>query len=111
MKEPGFLEGRLIRKENRVVIQNEAGEKNLTGKESLIKTAYRPICAKNGYTLLEVELITGKTHQIRAHLAWSGHPLQGDERYGGRQADVFGLEAVGLSFRDPESGNYLTITV
>lgn len=56
-------------------------------------------------------LTRGFRHQIRAHLAWSGHPLQGDERYGGRQADVFGLEAVGLSFRDPESGNYLTITV
>lgn len=97
LKEPGFLEGRLIRKENRVVIQNEAGEKNLTGKESLIKTAYRPICAKNGYTLLEVELITGKTHQIRAHLASIGHPVIGDAKYGdlavNRQLkECFGLQ-------------------
>lgn len=48
-----------------------------------IKTAYRPLKAlDNNLTLLEIHLITGRSHQIRAHLASIGHPLLGDFKYG-----------------------------
>ena len=47
-----------------------------------IKTKYRVINAKNGLSLIEVELLTGRTHQIRAHMAHIGHPLLGDGKYG-----------------------------
>ncbi len=61
---------------------NKVTIKKQPGSGDYIKTAYRPLQANDRYTLLEVELITGKTHQIRAHLASIGHPVIGDFKYG-----------------------------
>ena len=47
-----------------------------------IRTKYRVLAEKNGLALTEVELLTGRTHQIRAHFAAIGHPLLGDGKYG-----------------------------
>ena len=47
-----------------------------------IETSYTSVQAKGTYSLLEICLITGKTHQIRAHLASVGHPVIGDRKYG-----------------------------
>jgi 23S rRNA pseudouridine955/2504/2580 synthase len=61
-------------------------------------------------TLLEVQLITGRTHQIRVHAAYAGHPVAGDEKYGdpdyNRQLRAFGLQRIflhahSISFEDP----------
>ena len=53
-----------------------------TQEYDVITTAYRSLEAKEQYSYLEIELITGKTHQIRAHLAAIGHPIAGDRKYG-----------------------------
>ncbi len=47
-----------------------------------IETAWRPLSYYGNVTLLEIDLITGKSHQIRAHLASIGHPILGDPKYG-----------------------------
>ena len=52
-----------------------------------IITGYRVQSSKNGASLLEVELFTGRTHQIRAHLSHIGHPLLGDGKYGVNRDD------------------------
>jgi len=50
-----------------------------------IETEYEPVMSSETFTLLKVKLITGKTHQIRAHLSSIGHPIIGDEKYGDRK--------------------------
>jgi len=49
------------------------------GKESL--TLYRCLQRFEGYSLVEASPVTGRTHQIRVHCAWAGHPIAGDDKY------------------------------
>ncbi len=71
-------------------------------------THYRRLRTKNGRTLLEVRPETGRQHQIRAHLAWLGHPVTGDERYGTR-GRTMGLHALRLTIPSPTADAQITI--
>lgn len=61
-----------------------------------IETEYRPLACRRGTSYLEVHLMTGRTHQIRAHLASTGHPIIGDYKYGDRNLNQFFKKTYGL---------------
>jgi 23S rRNA pseudouridine955/2504/2580 synthase len=81
--------------ERRVAV-TERGRSALTRVRVLKRTAE--------FSLLEVRLLTGRTHQIRVHLAHVGHPVVGDEKYGGGAAKRLLLHAAKLAFRHPLTG-------
>ncbi|MCQ2513116.1 MAG: RluA family pseudouridine synthase [Lachnospiraceae bacterium] len=62
-----------------------------------IITQFQPLKANDDYTVLEVDLITGKSHQIRAHLAYLGHPLVGDSKYGDKVTNAYFRRNYGLN--------------
>lgn len=64
---------------------------------TLIKTEYSPICTNDTYSFLRIKLITGKTHQIRAHLAYIGHPIIGDVKYGDVETNKLWKKKAGLT--------------
>jgi 23S rRNA pseudouridine955/2504/2580 synthase len=61
----------------------------ITENSKLIKTRYKVIAEDRKTSLVEVELLTGRTHQIRAQFAHIGHPLVGDVKYGAKKADHY----------------------
>jgi 23S rRNA pseudouridine1911/1915/1917 synthase len=84
------------------------------GKPLKALTRYRVIERKGGRTLVELELITGVTHQLRVHLAHLGHPVIGDDRYGERPdpgSKAFCLQASRLTFVHPRTGEKVDVMV
>lgn len=91
-KESGILRGYITKNEskNKVTVHQSPVE---GGKEILTK--YRVLSYSGGFSLTEVELMTGRTHQIRAHFASIGHPLAGDTKYGAKKTpDRFPYQAL-----------------
>jgi len=77
-------------------------------------TRFRRLATCQGVSFLEIDMVTGVTHQIRVHLATVGHPIVGDSLYGNEHAQMLGLNrhflhAFRLNFRHPRDGRSLRI--
>lgn len=111
-QEAGRIEAAIGRREHD---RKRMGVKTAGGRTA--RTAYRVLRRLPGMTLVELGLETGRTHQIRVHLAHIGHPVVGDEVYGGRRkrrgaagvppAPRQLLHAWRLGFRHPARGEWL----
>jgi 23S rRNA pseudouridine1911/1915/1917 synthase len=92
------------RRRMRAIIGKSPRSKGQKGWLAL--TRFRKLYDSDGLSLLEIEMETGVTHQIRVHLAAIGHPIVGDFLYGGEGRESFGLDrhflhAYGLKFFHP----------
>jgi 23S rRNA pseudouridine1911/1915/1917 synthase len=107
-EESGLIDAPLGRdprdRKKMAVVQNDHGRP--------ARTHYRVRERYPGHTLLEVSLETGRTHQIRVHLAFAGYPVAGDPLYGQRhnllRLTAQALHAYRLTFAHPRSGEQLT---
>tara|TARA_Y100000588_G_C14182648_1_gene894362 strand:+ start:218 stop:1117 length:900 start_codon:yes stop_codon:yes gene_type:complete len=80
VKEAGTVKGWLVKDEQKNKVRLSKDQQN--DKAKYCHTDYRPIKHVGKYTLLEVELHTGRSHQIRESMRYIGHPIVGDKKYG-----------------------------
>ncbi len=80
------------------------------GKEAV--THYEPLKQKDDFTVVKLILETGRTHQIRCHMSYIGHPLMGDDLYGGslQKLNRHALHCGYISFTHPITGEILEFT-
>ena len=101
-----FLKKNEAQNKSFVVAENVVGAKNA-------ELVYKVLAASDHYSLIEVELLTGRHHQIRAQLASLGCPIKGDLKYGAERSNPDGsihLHARSLKFQHPVSKEFVTIT-
>ncbi len=115
-QDSGRIEAAIGRREHD---RKRMGVRREGGREA--RTAYRVVRRLAGMSVMELDLETGRTHQIRVHLAHIGHPVVGDQVYGGRRerrraasgvlhADRQMLHAWRLGFHHPRTGAWLEVT-
>lgn len=78
------------------------------GKEA--KLEYELICYKNNYSLVKINLITGRSHQIRVQFSSRGYPLYGDQRYNKQDKNQIALFSSSIEFTHPVTKEHLTIS-
>ena len=103
--EEGVIDAPIARERESIILRcvREDGQPSVT--------RFRRLRYSGGYSLAEVVPETGRTHQIRLHFAYIGHPLAGDDMYGGSLVHI-GRQALhcgSLTFTEPETGAEVTV--
>lgn len=101
----GTIDAPIAREQESIIVRCVRGD----GQRAV--THYRSIRANEKYTLLEIHLETGRTHQIRVHFAYTGHALAGDDLYGGKRDDISrqALHCGKMTFCLPETHGKITV--
>ncbi|MEF9959078.1 MAG: RluA family pseudouridine synthase [Niameybacter sp.] len=94
--EPMVLKGYHIKENNKNEVK--IVEEYVEGAKP-VETRILPLQSNGRYTLIEVQLVTGKTHQIRAHLSQIGHPIIGDPKYGDASENEYFRNSYGLAYQ------------
>ena len=97
----GMINIPLLKTKDKVIIDYKHG------KEAI--TQYRVIQNVNGISLIEAFPLTGRTHQIRAHMASINAPILGDRKYGGKVSKYLFLHAYEVQFKDPYNHKLINI--
>jgi 23S rRNA pseudouridine1911/1915/1917 synthase len=101
----GRIEAPIARKEGSII------ERCVSSDGKCAATCYRTLKCSEACSLVELHLETGRTHQIRVHLAHIKHPLLGDDLYGGDQSLIQrqALHAYHIKFQHPVTGKMITL--
>ena len=105
IEESGTIDAPITRRQQSIITRCVSPE----GRRAV--THYRRLSFNEKYSLAEIVLETGRTHQIRVHFSHIGHPLAGDDLYGGLRENISrqALHCGNMSFTEPVSGELITV--
>ena len=113
-EEKGVFESWLKEDEDGYKVRSVKGPSGLprssrdTRAPKFARTEWKKLSVKDGTTLVEVTLKSGRKNQIRVHFSEAGHPVVGDVKYGGRKASRLYLHSAKLKFKHPHTGKWMT---
>lgn len=89
--EPGWVDFSLTKSEENTVQIDESGKKTLT--------RYWPLAISKSFSLVDLDLVTGRTHQLRKHMSSIGHPILGDTKYGNQDTNSYIRKKYGIKYQ------------